>query len=169
MRCSPCAWTPRSVFQRLRGRLKARTNSVLREDHGSAMIEMAYTIPVLMLVVTGVYTFGIAINNNMVLTNATQVGAQQLAISRNQTTDPCQTVSSTVYAAAPTLTQASLTFTYVINGTSFSGTTCTSGAADLTSGSSATVTVTYPCTLKVYGTNLAPNCMLKAQTTELVQ
>ncbi len=169
MRCSSYAWSPLSAFKRLKGRFKARTNSLLREEHGNSMIEMAYTLPVLMLVVTGVYTFGIAINNNMVLTNATQVAAQQLAISRNQTTDPCQTVSSTFYGAAPILTKASLTFTYVLNGTSFSGTSCTSGAADLTAGSSATVTVTYPCTLKVYGTNLAPNCMLKSQTTELVQ
>jgi hypothetical protein len=29
--------------------------------------------------------------------------------------------------------------------------------------------VTYPCTLLIYGKNLAPSCTLQAETTELVQ
>jgi hypothetical protein len=31
------------------------------------------------------------------------------------------------------------------------------------------VTVTYPCSLAVYGANYAPHCSLQAQMTELIQ
>jgi hypothetical protein len=31
------------------------------------------------------------------------------------------------------------------------------------------VTVSYPCTLAVYGTDYAPGCSLQAQVSELVQ
>jgi Flp pilus assembly protein TadG len=140
-----------------------------REEHGGAMVEFAFTVPVLLLVVTGVYTFGMTINSYMMLINADDVGARQLAVSRGQTGDPCATVAATVYASAPTLNKSNLTFTFVLNGTTYTGTTCTAGAANLVQSSSAEVQLTYPCSLRVYGTNLVPNCSMKATTTELVQ
>jgi hypothetical protein len=77
-----------------------------------------------------------------------------------------------------------LTFTLVINGTTYVGTkgaglTCSS--TSLSSGASnvlghafmdpVTVTITYPCELmtKFYGTNNYLNCTLTASMTEVVQ
>ena len=48
--------------------------------------------------------FGLAFDNYISLTDATGVGARQLAISRGQTLDPCQTVYTAVTGAAPLLT-----------------------------------------------------------------
>ena len=146
-----------------------------RDEEGSSLVELAVTLPVLLMIVTGLMTFGIAINNYLLLTDATNVGARQLAVSRGQTTDPCATVSAAVYAAAPLLKQANLTFKFTLNGTSYTGATCsststTTGAAgNLTQGSTATVQVTYPCTLKIYNLNSFPSCTLNAQTSEMVQ
>jgi hypothetical protein len=89
-----------------------------------------------------------------------------------------------VEAAAPTLQPANLTFTLVINGTSYAGTkgtglTCSS--TSLSSGASnvlanaftkpVTVTLTYPCevTTKFYGTSNYFNCTLTASMSEVVQ
>jgi len=36
-------------------------------------------------------------------------------------------------------------------------------------GQAASVTVTYPCNLKLFNYNPAPNCLLTAQTTEVIQ
>ncbi len=144
-------------------------------ETAQSLVEFALCLPVLLLVVTGITTFGIALNNYVMLTNATSVGARLLAISRGQTTDPCSIVSTAVYNASPTLKQSGFTFTYVLNGVSYSGTTCnssstTTGAAgNLVQGSPAQLTVTYPCSLAVYKANYAPSCLLKSQTTELVQ
>jgi Flp pilus assembly protein TadG len=146
-----------------------------RNEEGQAMVEMALALPVLLLVLTGILTFGLAFNNYVLLTEATSIGARTLAISRGATTDPCATASSAVIAAAPLLTSANLSFTFVLNGTSYSGASCSSGssttgaAANLVQGSNVIVTVTYPCSLAVYGANYAPHCSLQAQMTELVQ
>jgi Flp pilus assembly protein TadG len=144
-------------------------------EDGSSLIEFAVCMPVLLLILTGTFAFGIALNNYLMLTNATTIGAQQLSISRGQTTDPCATTSSAIIAASPLLKATSFNFAYVINGVSYSGTSCSSGstttgaAGNLLQGVSAKVTVTYPCNLAVYGANIVPNCSLKAQLTEMVQ
>jgi Flp pilus assembly protein TadG len=146
-----------------------------RNDGGQAMVEMALALPVLLLVLTGILTFGLAFNNYVLLTEATSIGARALAISRGATTDPCSTASSAVIAAAPLLAPASLSFSFVLNGSSYTGTSCSSGssttgaAANLVQGANAVVTVTYPCSLAVYGANYAPHCSLQAQMTELIQ
>ena len=139
------------------------------------MVEMALILPVLLLVVTGILVFGLAFNNFLMLTEATSVGARTLAISRGETTDPCATAASAVYAAAPLLVAANLSFTFVLNGTTYTGPSCNSGssttgaAGNLKQGAYAVVTVTYPCSLAVYGANYAPNCSLQSQIAELVQ
>jgi Flp pilus assembly protein TadG len=144
-------------------------------DCGQAMVEMALVLPILLLVVTGILTFGLAFNNYVLLTEATSIGARTLAISRGATTDPCATASSAIIAAAPLLSSANLSYTFVLNGTTYTGSSCSSGssttgaAANLVQGANVVVTVTYPCSLAVYGANYAPHCSLQAQMTELVQ
>jgi Flp pilus assembly protein TadG len=139
------------------------------------MIETALVLPVLLLVLTGILTFGLAFNNYVSLTEATSVGARALAISRGATTDPCSTASQAIINAAPLLAASNLTFTFNLNGTSYTGTSCnssttsTGAAGNLVQGTNAVVTVTYPCSLVVYGANYAPGCTLQAQITELVQ
>ena len=150
-------------------------NSLQAGEHGQALVESAVALPILLVILTGILTFGIAINNYLTLTNATNSGARQLAISRLQTTDPCATAVSAVYSASPGLRQASMSFSFVIDGTPYSGVSCssssyTTGAAgNLVQQAAAQVTVTYPCALAVFGINYAPGCTLQAQTTELVQ
>jgi len=140
-----------------------------RNERGQSLLEFALVLPILILLVLGIITFGVAINNYLALTDAVNTAARQIAISRSQTTDPCNTAATTIYAAAPNLTQASFTFSFVLNGTAYSGTSCTSGAANLVQGADAKVTATYPCNLTFFGHNYAPGCTLTAQTTELVQ
>ena len=150
--------------------------AALREgQQAQSIVEFALTLPILLLVVTGITTFGVAITNYVQLTESTNVGGRALAISRNEVLDPCATAASAVQGAAPSLSAASLNYTFVLNGAQFKGSTCASPntnsgpAGNLVQGQPATITVTYPCVLKVYGVNYAPNCMLTAQTTELVQ
>jgi Flp pilus assembly protein TadG len=144
-------------------------------EEGSALIEMALVIPMLMLIVTAIFAFGIGLNNYLELTDAVSTAARQMAISRGQTTDPCAQAVTTIEKAAPQLKPASLTFSFVLNGAPYSGTSCSStttatgAAGNLVQGASAQMTVTYPCNLAVYGKNYSPGCTLVAQTTELVQ
>jgi Flp pilus assembly protein TadG len=144
-------------------------------EEGQAAIELALCLPLLLLVVTGIFAFGVAFNNYLMLTDATSQGARILAFSRGQTLDPCATAVNAVYLGAPLLKQSNLTFAFVLNGVAYSGTTCnsasstTGAAANLAQGKSAKVTVTYPCNLAYYLHASPTGCTLLAQTTELVQ
>lgn len=144
-------------------------------EEGSSLIEFALCLPPLCLLMTGIFAFGIAIGNYVMLTNATSTAAMDLAISRGNTLDPCALASAAVKAAAPSLNSSSFTFSYSLNGNSFSGTTCsststTTGAAgDLVQGQNVSITVTYPCNLTVYKANNFPSCTLTAKAAELVQ
>ena len=146
-----------------------------RADEGQSLVEFALTLPLLLLVVTGLMTFGIAMNNYLLLTDATNIGARSLAIARGNTTDPCTLVSNAVIAAAPLLKPSKMTFNYVLNGSNYSGTSCSSAststgaAGNLVQGSTATVTVVYPCNLKFFNFNNFTTCNMTAQTSELVQ
>jgi len=148
------------------------------EDAGQSAIEFALCLPLLLLIVTGILTFGLALNNYVSLTEATSVGARQLGISRGQTNDPCALGAATIAAAAPLLKNTGSTtglgYSFTVYTTATSSTTYSSGtpsctSAVLTQGQPVTVRVTYPCVLKVFQANYMPTCQLTAQTTEVVQ
>jgi Flp pilus assembly protein TadG len=145
-------------------------------ERGSALVEMALIMPVLLILTTGIFVFGIAMNNYVTLTNAVSTGARTVALNAQLTTDPCAVASSAVEAAAPGLNPNLMTFSYTFNGVAKSGTSCSSssvdtGAAlDLASGTTVTVTATYPLNLSVFGTQMSgSNAVLQATSTELVQ
>ena len=154
---------------------RVRTRLRTRNEGGQALVEFALVLPILLLLLTGMMMFGIALHDYLELTNAVSIGARLLAISRGQTTDPCATTATAIYQAAPLLKPASLTLTFVLNGTTYPGASCissttTTGAAgNLLQGTAARVTATYPCNLRVYGFNYVPSCIMMARTTELIQ
>ena len=144
------------------------------DDSGQSLVEFGITLPVLLLVFTGICTFAVAMNNYQLLTDAASVGARQIAISRNQTLDPCAVGSAAVIQAAPTLKAGSLTFSYTFNGVAYSGTSCSStslssgATSNLVQGMPASIHVTYPCSLVAYRYNFG-TCNMHVQTTEVVQ
>jgi Flp pilus assembly protein TadG len=136
-------------------------------ERGSALVEFALVLPVLLITITGMAATAIALHNLLVLTNAVNTGAQLLSFSRGQTTDPCATAYTAISSAAPGMATG-LSLTFVIDGSTYTGSSCTAGAAGMVQGASAEVTATYPCTVVYYGTVLS-GCTLKAQLTEFIQ
>lgn len=163
----------------LRGYFRKRFR--LSGDDGQSILEFALCAPVLLLIVTGITTFGLALSNYLSMTNAVGTAAQYLAVQRSVTTNPCSDAANAFVGAAPSLNTANLTFSFSLNGTSYgpysglskstcsSSSTSTGAAGNLVAGQSAQMTVYYPCNLAVYGHNFLPNCNLEVQTTEIVQ
>lgn len=150
---------------------------LVSEEEGASLIEFALVSTLVLLpLTTFIMTFGLFMSNQMQLINAVDVGARALAVNGGITTDPCSVASSAIIAAAPGLNGSLMTFNYSLNGSPYSGTTCSStsvltgAAANLASGTTATVTASYPCNLAIFGRNFMPNgCFMKASTSELVQ
>lgn len=141
-------------------------------ESGQSLVEFAMVAPLLLLAVTGILWFGLALNNYQVLTNAVGDGARAFALSRGQTTvtDPCAYAVTTVKGAAPNLTASQLTFTMIYTptgGTAKTYSTTCSGIT-LNTGDTIEMTVTYPFAVNVLGWG-AKQLTLSAQLTELVQ
>ncbi len=158
-------------------RLKTRVH---RSEEGSALVEFALVVPLMLTLVVGMFTFGIGLNTYLQLTDAVGIGGRAIAISRGSTTDPCATAAQAVYTAMPGLAQGSFTFAFTFgtpgNTASYSGPSCsspstTTGAAGyLTPGANATMSVTYPVNLSVLGMNgTSTGQLLQSNITELVQ
>ena len=167
----------RPIAARIRARLRSG------DEQGGSLIEFALCLPPLFILVTGIVALGIAFINYGLLNNAASVAAQQLSVSRGALSspsfDPCALVVSYVQSSAASLKPANLTYSTVINGTTYAGTSCSSssqstGAAGTllqAQGKPMAITVTYPCdlTAKFYGTNSYLNCTLTATMSEVVQ
>jgi Flp pilus assembly protein TadG len=152
---------------------KSKSISRNRGQKGTALLEFAFVVPVLLVIVMGIIVFGTALNNYLQLTEATAAGARFLAVSRGQTVNPCSDTIPVITASATNLKASSMQFKFVLNGNTYGpgGTalTCGGAQANLAQSQPASVIVTYPCNLTVMGFNFAPGCTLTAQTAERVQ
>lgn len=133
------------------------------------MFELAFCMPILMLIVTGIYTFGIMFSNYLAMTQAVGIGGQVLSVDRGQSADPCSdavtAIQNSAYFLNPSHNPAP-TYSFVINTTTYPGSSCS--GVSLGENTPGTITVTYPCNLTWYG-SFFPNCTLTAQVTELIQ
>jgi hypothetical protein len=138
-----------------------------------------------MIFVLGMTSFGIIFNQYLQLTEAVNVGGEQLALARGNDSDPCATVATAVQQVAGYLKTSNMTFTFTLNGTQYSFTkggtpTCTGGATVLTSagaGAPVILQVSYSCsgitafTFGIVKFNPLPSssCNLVSSITEMSQ
>ncbi|MGA3263028.1 MAG: TadE family protein [Terracidiphilus sp.] len=159
-------------------RMGKRAHAYLRGgSEGGALVEFAVVVPLMLTVITGMFSVVMALVNYQQLGNATSNAALQLVTARGMITDPCASVVSTVVATMPSFTASKFTYTVAITdssgtahtfgptaGSSFS---CTAGAADLAQLEPATVTISYAYTwIPAYLLQLTGN--LQTSTTVLV-
>lgn len=140
-----------------------RTRSLGRGDEGQSLVEFGLVAPVLLVVLTGIFSFGIILTQYEVLTDSVSAGARAFALSRLQSTpalaasDPCAYAISVLEASAPNLTASSLTFSisYTNNQGSSPATTsyttsCTGLAGNMNANDQVQITASYPVTPMVF-------------------
>lgn len=172
--------------------VKAWRDLLRRRDEGSALVEMAVVVfPMMMLLILGLTSTGLATNAYILLSHASDVGARYIAInagnfSNGATTNPCAMAVTQIQAAAPLLSSSKIsyqitltpsatgtatTYTSSNGGSGFgSGTSCATGgtAAMGTGQGTVTVTLQYPYQLLIYGST-PTTVTLTASTTEIIQ
>lgn len=72
-----------------------------RNDHGAAAVEFALIVPILILLLFGIFEFGRAYNTQISLSGAAREGARVMAISNN-----VGNATSATIVAAPSVTPA---------------------------------------------------------------
>jgi hypothetical protein len=163
----------RSIGSRIRALLRTG-------EEGGAILEMAFTMPLLMVALTGMYSVTMALVNYEKLGSAVNNAAQQVAGGRSLITDPCATAATAVVSTLPNFTSTKFTYTLTLTDasgavhlfgptttTSGNAFTCPSGAADLAQNQPAAVAVSYAYSwIPVYLQNLSGN--ITATATQMV-
>jgi Flp pilus assembly protein TadG len=182
-----CARTPGNPgTMKLPATLRKMVHLLSGAEEGQTLVEMGLVLPVLLVVLTGIFSFGIVLNQYLILTNAVNGGARAFALSAggaaNSTStatneDPCSYAATTIINSAANLTSSNLTFTivYTVNttgtATTYSGTgTSKPTCAGILMNPSDVVQVkaVYPVTPVMYGW-ASKSLSLTAQSAELVQ
>jgi hypothetical protein len=148
-------------------------------DQGGALVEMAIALPVMLLIVTAIVSFGMLLSGYQTISHAVDVGARNLALSRGESTNPCADAVTVIQHSAPTFTTTDLTYTFKIGSDTFSGsstgfsgsssTDCSVlGVSDMVAGETASVSVSYPFQLMIYGWS-AKTMNVTAIASEVIQ
>ncbi len=145
-------------------------------SEGGSLVEFALVVPMMMVLMTGMFSIGIALNNYIVLTNGVSAGARAFALARGQSgvTDPCAYAAQITQQAASSLKSSSLTYSMAWTTTNSAGASVTtnytntcSGIA-LNSGDTVQVQATYPIPMIMYG--FTPGTIhIEGQSFEMVQ
>ena len=129
-----------------------RTRARIGAEQGQSMVEAAFVLPVLCMVLFAIVQFGITFNNYLTLTDSVRVGARRAAVSR-EASDPVGVAVSQVRSAAPGLNQGNLNV---------------SVTSSWTPGSDVTVTAKYPYSISLMGI-VVHTGQLSSSTTERVE
>lgn len=142
-----------SKSQSAAGRLERR----FAPDSGSALVEMAIVLPLMLLIMTGIASFSMALYQKLLLTEAVSSAGRVLAAEQGQS-DPCADTWTALTKSAPGLSSSSLSMTIVWTPAStgksntYTTNTCTamgSASTGVKSGDYAQVFASYPCVLQV--------------------
>ena len=144
-------------------------------DTGGALVEMALVLPILLCLMTGIFSVSTALYQKLQLAEALSSGGRVLAAERGMT-DPCADTVTAIDSAAPGLATQNIGLTIIINGNTYgtnkSTVSCTAaGGANnalMPAGAIATVQATYPCSLSIYNIR-GLSCAISSQIAEAVQ
>jgi Flp pilus assembly protein TadG len=117
------------------------------------MVEFALVVPILCIVLFGIFQFGALYNDYVTLTDATRVGARKAAVSRHEA-DPAAAAVTAARNSASGLTPAKLVVTVSATGWEH--------------GDSVTVDASYPYKINLLGV-VVKTGTLKSKTVERVE
>jgi Flp pilus assembly protein TadG len=159
----------------------SRLRACLRTGgEGQSLVEFALVLPVLALILTGLFWSGINMCNYLALHNGVEAGARYLAIQGNTTgntstnlTDNCQSFFTQMMGSSSTLNPSNITVTYMLNGSTYgpftgaAANTCPTASTNFGSGGTFTVIASYPCSAGIYKANLS-GCQLTVSVPEFI-
>jgi len=107
----------------------------IKNEQGQTMVEFAFVLPILLVMLFGIIQFGVIFNNYVALTDAARAASRKGAVSRNAS-DPKGDCEATGYAAGTNLKNPGTDFVLTCNS-----------SWDI--GSDVTVTARYPYDIKL--------------------
>ena len=97
----------------------------VKGEKGSSLVELAISLPIMLMLLTGAASFSLAFYFLQQLGNATTSGVQLIAADQGLVSDPCETGAAAVEGGLPNWATTKLTFT--LNWTDSTGGSHTQG------------------------------------------
>ena len=138
----------------------------IRREDGQGLVEFALVLPILLMVATGIASFGIVFYRYITLTDAVRAGARTLSLGRGLT-DPCTpAVNETVQSAIDVNLQSSQVKTFANNNP---GSCNGNDGTDWIQGNQATVSASIPYSLNIFGVISINSGTLTASATDAIE
>ena len=149
-----------------------RFTGIRRED-GQALVEFALVLPILLMVATGMTSFGLVFYHYITIEDAVRAGARTLSLGRGNTApapnDPCSQAIKETYNSAIDADLQQNKIALVVNGIPMTA-GCAGTGTNWTQGNQVTVTATVPCSINIIGLNLScPGGNITAQATDALE
>ncbi len=155
--------------------LSARVRSrFVSDSEGGAIVEIAVTLPLVMRIMTGIFSFSMALYQKVLLAEAISNAGHYLATARGAY-DPCASAVAAVENGAPGLTASKLTIKMSLAGVALPASCPGAAAGDPSAtfgtssqGETVTIGASYPMVLGVYGRQF-PSFTIASEISEVVQ
>jgi Flp pilus assembly protein TadG len=139
-----------------------RRRMTLRREDGQSVVEFAFMMPFLILLLVAIWQFGLAFRNYLAITDAARVGARKAAVSRTVSGGPCQAARDAIQATVSS-TQWSVISSRI---------TCTPATPGGV-GTSFTISINYPVSIglpQIFGLpRIAVSGTMTASATERLE
>ena len=137
----------------------------IRREDGQALVEFALVLPVLLMVATGITSFGLTFYRYITLTDAVRAGARELSLGRGAPT-PCDQARTETVNSAIDINLKPSQVTLLV-----SGTTCANPGTGTSwiQGNQVTVTASVPYSISIFGVISVKNGTLTAQATDAIE
>jgi Flp pilus assembly protein TadG len=152
-----------------------RPDAFLADCKGISAVEFALIAPVMLLMGLGLIVFGFTMNNQTIIVHAAAAGVQQFTMSRGLA-KPFSATTTTINSAATGLTpfgltSPTLTITLTVNGAACATDSACATALTANPSTTATVSVSYPCSLQVMGFSYGggASCRLYSSAAGMIQ
>jgi Flp pilus assembly protein TadG len=140
----------------------------IRRDDGQALVEFALVLPILLMVATGITSFGLVFYRYIALTDAVRAGARTFSLGRGAP-DPCTpAITETVNSAdTPGVNLQANQVSLFVNKQPVTA-PCTSDANWL-QGNQVSVTASIPYSISIFGVVTVKSGTLTAQATDAIE
>ena len=140
----------------------------LKDENGASAAEFALVLPLLTLILFAILVFGVALRDQIALTDGVRIAARELSVSRGDLT-PFDNTVGRFNVSVVGLDRDVIDFKVEVDGQQCENNGDCANALNDSVGLPATARASYPCNLIVLSNDFASGCRLSAATTARIE
>ena len=144
------------------------TRGFLKDENGASAAEFALVLPLLTFILFSILVFGLALRDQIALTDGVRIAARELSVSSGDPT-PFDNTKGRFDISVTGLKRDDVILEVEVDGVECDNNGDCANALKDSIGLPVTARASYPCNLIVVSTDFAPGCRLSAATTARIE